>query len=283
MNKELRIKFAFFGTGDFAVKILEILMQNNFVPEIVVTAPDKPKGRKMELTPPPVKVLANKNKIKATADYSLLTTDYSLFIVADYGKIIPKEILKIPKYGALNIHPSLLPKFRGPSPIQSFILSGEKQTGVTIILMDEKMDHGPIVAQRQFEFSIFNFQFSKYKELEKKLAELGGELLVKTIPDWIEGKIKPQEQEHSQATYTKKITKEDGLVDLNENPEIIYKKFLALAPWPSIYFFANNKRIIVTDAEIKNGRFEIKRVKPEGKNEMNFEDFLRGGGRKIRW
>jgi methionyl-tRNA formyltransferase len=206
--------------------------------------------------------------------YALPVTRYALFIVADYGKIIPKEILDIPKYGTLNIHPSLLPKFRGPSPIQSFILSGEEETGVTIIKMTEKVDAGPIIAQQKF--SIFNFQFSNYKDLKEKLAELGGELLIKIIPDWIEGKIKPQEQNYSQATFTKKITKKDGLIDLNENPQTIYKKFLAFTPWPSIYFFANDKRIIITDASFKKNKFIIKKIKPEGKNEMSFEDFLRG-------
>jgi methionyl-tRNA formyltransferase len=268
------VKYVFFGTGDFATKVLEVLCQNDFVPELVVTTPDKPKGRKMILTPSPVKIFADKNNIKTITDYSLLTTDYSLFTVADFGRIIPKNILNMPKHGTLNIHPSLLPKFRGSSPIQSFILSGEEETGVTIIKIDEEVDHGPILAQQ--EFSISNFQFSKYKELEKKLAELGGEMLAKIIPDWIEGKIMACEQNHSQATFTKKITKEDGLIDLGEPAEIIARKVRAFTPWPGAYFFANNKRIIITDAEEKNEELKIKKVKPEGKNEMVFADFLKG-------
>lgn len=279
---EKNLKFAFFGTGDFAVKILDILYQNNLIPELIITTPDKPKGRKIQLQPTPVKLLAQKNNIKTTTDYSLLTTDYSLFIIADYGKIIPKEILDIPKYGALNIHPSLLPKFRGPSPIQSFILSGaptqgrgkKEETGTTIILMDEKMDHGPIIAISNLKSQISNLY---YKELEEKLAELGGELLVKTIPEWIEGKIKPTEQDENQATYTKKITKEDGLVDLEkDSPEIIERKVRAFTPWPNTYFFVNNKRIIITEAKLENGKLIIKKIKPEGKNEMPLRDFLRG-------
>lgn len=273
MNK---ISFVFFGTGDFAVKILEILCQNGFVPEIIVTAPDKPKSRKMILTPSPVKIFADKNNIKFIQpekldSHQLSAVSHRLFIVADYGKIIPKEILDIPKHGSLNVHPSLLPKFRGPSPVQSFILSGENETGATIILMDEKMDHGPILAQQKLE--VKNIY---HKELKEKMAELGGNLLVEILPKWLEEKIKPQEQKHNEATFTKKITKQDGSLDLNEPPEIIERKIRAFTPWPGAYFFADKKRIIITKAETKDGKLIIKTVKPEGKREINFEDFLKG-------
>jgi methionyl-tRNA formyltransferase len=273
MKKE-SIKFAFLGTGDFAVKILEILHQNNLIPGLIITTPDKPKGRKMLLTPPLVKIWAEKNNIKTIADYSLLIADcYDLFIIADYGKIIPKEILDISKHGALNIHPSLLPKFRGPSPIQSFILSGEKETGVAIILLDEEMDHGPIIAISSLKSQILNLY---YKKLEEKLAELGGELLIKIIPDWISGKIKPQKQNHKEATYTKKIRKNDGLINLDEPAESIERKIRALTPWPGVYTFINGKRLLILEAEIKDNKLRIIKIKPEGKNEMDFEDFLRG-------
>ncbi|MBU2263603.1 methionyl-tRNA formyltransferase [Patescibacteria group bacterium] len=281
-----KTKFVFFGTGDFAARILDYLHKNDIYPMLIVTTPDKPRGRKMLLTPPPVKLWAQKNNIKTITDYSLLSILYSLFIVADYGKIIPKEILNIPKYGALNIHPSLLPKFRGPSPIQSFILSGEEKTGVTIIKMAEKVDAGPIVAISNFKSQILNLY---YKELEAKLAELGAKLLIETLPKWIKQEIKPQEQDHSQATYTKKITKEDGLIKTGDSPEIIDRKVRAFTPWPGVYFFVyppkcksfggqDNKkiRIIITKSEIKNGKLIIKRIKPEGKNEMPFNDFLKG-------
>lgn len=273
------IKFVFFGTGDFAVKVLEILCQNGFVPEMVVTTPDKPKGRKMELQPSPVKQWAEKNnKIAVQPEklmdvHDILVAYHDLFIVTDYGKIIPIEILNIPKYGALNVHPSLLPKFRGPSPIQSFILSGEEETGATIILMDQDIDHGPIIAKSK----IRSTKSEIYKELESKLAVLGGELLVKTIPDWLEGKIKVQEQNHSHATFTKKITKEDGEINLEkESEEIIERKVRAFTPWPGVYTFINNKRLIITKVELSGSGLKIQRVKPEGKNEMPYEDFLRG-------
>src|SRR3989344_4142026 len=294
--------FAYFGTSEFSVKILEKLIENGYVPSLVVTATDKPKGRKMILTPPPIKVFAQSHNLKIIQPERLavkpplggLTAKwFDLFIVASYGKIIPKSILDIPKFGTLNVHPSLLPKFRGPSPIQAFILSGEKKTGVTIMLMDDKIDHGQILLQKEFEarstkheirnkFQIQNSENLKLnaKQLEEKLAELGGQRLVDVIPKWINGEINPQEQDHSQATFTKKINKEDGLVDLEkDNPEIIYRKFLAFQPWPGIYYFAqkNNQkiRVIITDMELKDGRLLIKKVKPEGKNKMSFDDFIR--------
>src|SRR3989344_5823554 len=292
-NKNLN--FVFFGTSEFAVKILDKLIENGYVPSLVITTPDKPKGRKMIMTPPPVKVFAQAHNLKIIQPERLAVKPPSggltakrldLFIVASYGKIIPKSILDIPKFGTLNVHPSLLPKFRGPSPIQSFILSGEEKTGVTIMLMDEQVDHGSILAQRNLEVglpSALGSPTSKWlnsKQLEEKLAEMGGQMLVDVIPKWISGEIKAKEQDHSQATFTKKINKEDGLVDLEkDNPEIIYRKFLAFQPWPGIYYFAqkNNQktRVIITDIEFQNGRLLIKKVKPESKNEMDYEKFMK--------
>lgn len=295
------IKFAFFGTSDFSVKVLSVLHKNGLVPRLIVTVPDKPQGRKKELIPSPAKVWAQEHNVnlaqpvslkKLEDDSPIKKADYDLFVVAAYGKIIPQDIINTPKYGALNAHPSLLPKYRGPSPIQYFILSGEAETGITIMQMDEEVDHGPTLAQRAFSISSpaltsqgnvgrGNFQFPNYKKLEEKLAELGGEMLVKIIPEWVDGKIKPREQNHSQATFTKKITKEDGLVDLEkDNLEIIYRKFLAFYPWPGIYFFVEKEskkiRVIITDMEVKDKELKITRVKPEGKKEMSYGDFLRG-------
>ncbi|RJQ32279.1 methionyl-tRNA formyltransferase [Candidatus Parcubacteria bacterium] len=316
------LNFAFFGTSEFAVKILDKLVNNGYIPSLVVTAPDKPKGRKLILTPPPVKerIMSAgadesgiKNKIKIiqperlspdlVISYKLQVTSYDLFVVVAYGKIIPKSILEIPKHGTLNVHPSLLPKFRGPSPIQSFILSGEQKTGVTIMLMDEQVDHGPILASQELEArstkheildksEIKNQKKTKLNstQLEEKLAELGGEMLVEMIPKWISGEIKPQEQDHSQATFTKKITKEDGLVDLeNDPPEIIYRKFLAFQPWPGIYYFTEKKgkpipseasanqgiRVIITELDLEDNHLIIKKVKPEGRNEMSYEELTK--------
>ena len=293
------LNFAFFGTSEFAVKILDRLIENGYTPGLIITAPDKPKDRKMILTPPPVKVFAQKHNLKIIQPErlavkppsgGLTAKPFDLFIVASYGKIIPKSILDIPKFGALNVHPSLLPKFRGPSPIQSFILSGEEKTGVTIMLMDEQVDHGQILSQKEFGNKIpaspagrsnLKSKNLNAKELEEKLAELGEQLLVDTIPKWISREIKAVEQDHSRATFTKKINKEDGLVDLEkDSPENIYRKFLAFQPWPGIYYFTekNNQkfRVIITDMEMsENGQLKIKKVKPESKNEMGYEKFMK--------
>ncbi|KKT21303.1 MAG: Methionyl-tRNA formyltransferase [Parcubacteria group bacterium GW2011_GWB1_43_8] len=275
------INFAFFGTSELSVKVLDILLKNGYVPNLVITAPDKPQGRKMIMTPPPLKIFAMGHNLKIAQPISLSScnlppTTYNLLIVASYGKIIPKSILDIPKFGTLNVHPSLLPKFRGPSPIQSFILSGEEKTGVTIMLMDAEIDHGPILASQKLKVE----SHIKYKQLEEKLAELGGQMLVDVIPKWISGEIKAVEQDHNQATFTKKINKEDGLVDLEkDSPELIYRKFLAFQPWPGIYYFTqkNNQkvRIIITAMEFKDGYILIKKVKPESKNEMEYEKFMK--------
>ncbi|MEK7142199.1 MAG: methionyl-tRNA formyltransferase [Patescibacteria group bacterium] len=285
------INFVFFGTSEFAVKTLDILIKNGYIPSLVITAPDKPKGRKMIMTPPPAKVFSQKHNFKiiqperlGDIGEKLFAVHPDLFIVASYGKIIPKYILDLPKFGTINVHPSLLPKFRGPSPIQSFILSGEEKTGVTIMLMDEQVDHGAILSQQNLEAELpsgLGSSASKWtnaKQLEEFLAELGGEMLVEVIPKWINGEIKFQEQNHDLATFTKKIAKEDGLVDLEKDtPEIIYRKFLAFQPWPGIYYFVKkddkDMRMIITDMELKDGELEIKKVKPEGKNEVSFDVF----------
>ncbi len=279
--KNPQIRIAFFGTPEFSVKILEALKENGFAPDFIITAPDKPVGRKMILTSPPTKQWAEKNnipvlqpeKFDSSFRSQVLSFKPDLCIVASYGKIIPKDILDIPKHGFLNVHPSLLPKLRGASPIQSAILAGEEETGITIMLMNEKMDEGPILSQQELKFPISSFQFTK---LEEELAELGGKLLVETIPKWLAGEIKTREQDHSKATYTKKITKEDGLINWIEPAERIERKIRAFTPWPSAYTFSNGKRLIITQAELTNNALKIRRVKPEGKREMNFADFLRG-------
>jgi methionyl-tRNA formyltransferase len=270
--KNTKPKIVFFGTPEFSVKILEALQKANLTPVLVITAPDKPRGRKLKLSPSPVKEWAQKHNIPAEHNYdNLKSTGADLFIVASFGKILPKEILEIPKYGTLNVHPSLLPKLRGASPIQTAILNGEKETGVTIMLMNEKMDEGDILTNNKLPITT-SISFEK---LEEKLAELGGELLVETIPKWLAGGIKPQPQDHSQATYSKLIKKSDGEIDWNEPAEIIERKIRAFTPWPSAYTFVNGKRIIITKAKLdEKNALKIERVKPEGKNEMSYEEYL---------
>jgi methionyl-tRNA formyltransferase len=278
--KKDNIKFAFFGTPLFSVLVLDELERSGILPEIIVTAPDKPRGRKLIVTPPEVKVWAQKRNIpvlqpKKLDDSFYLSSEFDVFIVVAYGKIIPKHILEIPKRGVLNIHPSLLPRLRGASPIQSAIL-GEEKTGVSVMLLDEEMDHGPIVAQQ--EYLCKNWP-PKASELEVFLSELGGKMLAETLPKYLDGEIKPTPQNHQVASYTKKIKKEDGLLDLNENSQKNFRKIQAFNVWPRAYFFheKNNKkfRIIITDAELILGELVIKKVLPEGRNEMTYEEFLK--------
>ena len=277
---------AFFGTPAVAVYVLDALKEGGYTPDLIITAPDKPAGRKLVLTPPPAKIWAEENfistfqpetlKDKGVVEAIQSEGPWDLFIVAAYGGILPKEVLVIPKHGVLNVHPSLLPRLRGASPIQSAILQ-EGKTGVTIMLVDELMDHGPIIAQEEVHIQPWP---PKASELEKMLARRGGEILADIIPDWISGNITPKEQEHEKATYTKKITKEDGRIDLTDDPEKNYRKICAFDIWPRAYFFAKNKqgkniRVIVTDAQMQDGKLVIKKVIPEGKKEIAYHDLIK--------
>jgi len=278
------MKFAFFGTSHFSKIILEKLKEGGLVPSLIITTPDKPKGRGLKLTESEVKIWAKENgievlqpeKLDGSFILRLSSCACDIFIVASYGKIIPKEILELPKYKSINVHPSLLPRYRGASPLQGQILNDEKEIGTTIMLMDEKMDHGPILDQ-----TLVNIEMPlPYHALEEKLAEASAELLVKVLPAYINGQILPQEQDHDQATFCKMIKKEDGLLDMSADPYKNYLKFLAFGEWPGVYYFQNIKdkdaRIKITEAEFENEQFVIKRVIPEGRKEMNYENFVRG-------
>ena len=281
-NQKLNI--VFFGTPEFSVKILEKMKESGFSPALIITTPDKPKGRNLVLTPPPTKIWAEKNNIPVLQptklkDPEFLTkmnqTNWDLFVVASYGKIIPKEILDMPKHQTINVHPSLLPRLRGASPMQSAILTEEK-TGMTIMLMDVEMDHGDILMQKELEIDVWPI---KIDILENLLTEIGGEMLVETIQLWVEGKIKPQPQDHEKATYIEKINKEETFIDLKESPEKNYRKILALQNFKPYFFTERNgkkMRIIIKDARFENGELKITRVIPEGKKEMDYQDFLRG-------
>jgi methionyl-tRNA formyltransferase len=269
MSKKLN--FVFFGTPDVASETLQILKENGYTPSLIVTSPDRPQGRKMLVTPPPTKIWAMENNIPYIQPEKLSPKEISadLFIVVAYGKILSEEILNIPKFGSINIHYSLLPKYRGASPVESAILNGNKETGVTIQKMKFKMDAGPIIAQEKIEI----LPDEKASELRTRLIKIGGELLVKTLPDITDGKINEVEQNESETTFCKKIAKEDGLVNLADNAEKNYNKFRAYATWPRTFFFKDGKRIIITDATLENNVFVIKKVLPEGKKEITWEQF----------
>ncbi|XOB41751.1 MAG: methionyl-tRNA formyltransferase [Candidatus Nealsonbacteria bacterium] len=306
------MKIIFIGTPEFGVIILEELIKANFKPVLIVTVPDKPVGRKQIITPPPVKNSAKKYNIpvlQPEAIFNLkseiLNLKPDLIIVCAYGQIIPNDILDIPQYGCLNIHPSLLPEYRGSSPIQYTILNGDKETGVTIILMTEKLDQGKVISN--FQFPISNEKIT-YPELSQKLAELGAKLLLETIPKWINGEIEPKPQDDSRATYTKILKKEDGKIDWKKPAESIERQIRAFQPWPgsfSEFQISNQKsqKLKILKADIlkqtKNGPFGvpgktflapndkiavqtgkdflvIEKLQLEGKKTMSSEEFLRG-------
>jgi methionyl-tRNA formyltransferase len=304
-NKE-QLKIVFMGTPDFGAIVLEELIKNNLKPILVITEPDKPVGRKQILTPPPVKLIAQKYNIPITQpekikDWEIKNLIPDIIIVAAYGQIIPKEILDLPKFGCLNVHPSLLPKYRGASPIQTAILNGDSETGVTIMLMDEKMDHGPILAKQ--EQIILNKKID-YKELHDNLAIIGSKLLVEVIPDWIDGRIKAIPQDETKAIYIKLIKKEDGKINWNNSAEEIERKIRAFSIWPGSFTFYNKNdkklslKIIGADASraksnkqigeifltnenelainTGNGCLIVKKLQLEGKKPMLSEEFLLG-------
>ncbi len=259
------MKTIFLGTGEFGEIVLKGLIENGYKNRVSLRSTEPCNA----LNYKPVLIYDFKKVKELKPD---------LVIIASYGKIIPKKILQIPKYGCLNVHPSLLPKYRGPSPIQTTILNGDKKTGVTIMLMDEEIDHGPILGQRELEFSISNFQFSK---LHDKLAKLGVKLLIETIPKWIKGKIKAKPQDHSKATYTKILKREDGKIDWSKPGREIERQIRAFNPWPGTFTFIKHKnktlRIKVLEADIsKDNKLIIKKLQPEGKKPMTFEEFQRG-------
>ena len=302
------MKIVFIGTSEFSAIILEGLIKNNLKPVLVVTAPDKPVGRKQKLTPPPAKITAQKYNISVLQPKAVLSINNQvlsikpdLIIVASYGQILPREILDIPKYGCLNVHPSLLPKYRGASPIQNVILSSDKETGVTIFLMDELTDHGSIVVKEKIKISAKE----NNETLHKKLARLAVKLLLKTIPDWVKGKIKPEVQDESKATFTKVLTRENGKIDWGKPAKEIERQVRAFYPWPGAFAFWQKGdkllRIKILKAKIaetkdikamvgqivlsssqkiavkcEEGFLEIWELQPEGKSPMTAEDFLRG-------
>jgi len=283
-------KIIFIGTSEFAVPALEKLIKNNYTLLAVVTALDKPVGRKQETTPSPVKKAALKYKLpilqpekisNLKSEISNLKPD--LIIVAAYGQIIPKTILDTPRLGCLNLHPSLLPKYRGPSPIQTSILNNEQETGITIMKMDEKIDHGPIIAQKEITMS----PNENYQTLEKKLSKLAADFLIEILPQYLQNKIKPQPQDEKQASYTKILTREDGQINWQQTAQAIARKIRAFYPWPGAWPDFNGKRVKILQAKAVDKKQEatipagegfllLELVQPAGKKPMTGEEFFRG-------
>ncbi len=265
---------------------MDALAAAGYTPSLIVTVPDKPSGRGLELTAPAVKVWAVDHDVTCIQPASLkepsaeldmlINTEWDVFIVAAYGKLLPQQILDLPRLGVLNVHPSLLPKFRGPSPIESQILSDEREVGVSVIFLDEQMDHGPVLAAARIQPEVWPMTAA---DLEEVLWTEGGSLIAEVLPQLEDGTAVAAPQDDSLATFTQKIVKSDGLIDLSADGYQNYLKYCAYVGWPGTYFITtkNGKelRVKINTAEFRDGVFTPLTVTPEGRREISYSDFTR--------
>lgn len=267
-------KFAYFGTPNVASETLAKLIEHDLVPDLVVTSPDAPRDRGHVLTPSPTKTLALSRGIKvltpekldaaAIAAIAACHCDYA--IVVAYGKIFPEELISVFPLGVLNVHYSLLPKYRGATPLEAALLVGEKETGVTIQKMVKELDAGDIIAQVATPIA----SSETACELRARLIELGATLLADTLPAYLAGEIVPTPQNASLATRSGKLKKEDGLLSLDAPAQENWNKYRAYADTIGTYFFENGKRMKITKASF-NGKFVVERIIPEGKREIAYK------------
>lgn len=302
----------FFGTPQFAVPSLKALIDEKEDVALIVTQPDRVKGRGHILSAPPVKELALSNNIKVVQPNKIRDENFygelrainpEFIVVVAYGKILPEEILNLPRFGCINVHASLLPKYRGAAPIQWALINGEKITGITTILMDKGLDTGDMLLKAELEIR----DDDNSETLSKKLSELGAKTLIKTIKGIREGKIKPVPQT-GEATYAPPLKKEDGKIDWNRGADELFNFVRGMYPWPSAFCYFNNERIKIIKvrsqkSEVRNqkeavpgriakasdgelvvetgkGLLLIEELQPEGKKVMPASAFL--AGRKIR-
>ena len=271
-------KFAYFGTPYVARDTLARLMKSGFTPAVVVTSPAAPKGRGLTLTPSETETWAHEHNLSvltpSTLDQAFIDQlaayhcEYA--IVVAYGKIIPQALIDAFPKGVLNIHYSLLPKYRGASPVEAALLYGETHTGVTVQQMVFELDAGDIIAQEEVAIDPHDTTLT----LRPKLIEKGAQLLVRTLPDFTSGRVTATAQDSSRATRAKKIKKEEGCLSLYGDGSINWNTYRAFRESPGTYFFAykGNQRIRVkiVDAVCKEGAFRVARIIPEGKNEQPF-------------
>ncbi len=296
------MRIVYMGTPDFAVPALEKLAQSpDYTVAAVFTQPDKPKGRKMVMTPPDVKVCAEKlgipvfqpSSMRSEETYnSLKELNPDVIVVAAYGQILPKAVLDLPKFGCVNIHGSLLPKYRGAAPIQQSVLDGEKVTGVTTMLMDVGLDTGDILLKAETEIG----ENETAGELFDRLAVLGGELIVETLDKLKKGEITPQKQDESLATHTSKISKELCPIDFNKSAFEVHNKVRGLNPWPVAVTEIAGKTVKVYSSRVSDmsgaagtilslkpfvvacgdKSVELIEIQPQGKKRMTAQAFLAG-------
>lgn len=297
------MKIVFIGTGPFAVPILEALATDgHFSVGLVVSEPAKPAGRKRELRPSPVSIWAKKNDIPVITPRKLddvdtqkevLVSKPEVIVVVDYGGLIPEEIFNAPPKKTVNVHPSLLPELRGASPIQYALLKGFKKTGVSLMIIDEQFDHGPLISQDEISIE----ESDTYETLSLKLSSLGAEMIIRDLPAYLSGGITPEPQDDNRATFAKKIQKEDGRIDWHSSVKEIYNKWRAFVAWPGIFTFLGAVRLNLKkvkpardNVEIgiirelggklligcEGGSIEVLIIQPEGKRAMSAGEFING-------
>ncbi|MFA4873655.1 MAG: methionyl-tRNA formyltransferase [Patescibacteria group bacterium] len=246
------IKIVFFGTPEFALPSLRALADSEKISvQAVVTQLDKPKGRSLQKTPSPIAQCAEELGLPVIKTEHLINNQKvfhqlnqyhaDLYVVVAFGAILPSSLLALPAKGALNLHPSLLPRYRGSSPIQTAILNGDHETGITVILLDEKMDHGPIVAQQ----TILINPTDTSPTLSDRLARLGAQFLVNGMLDYANGKVQPQPQDDIHASYTKQLTKGDGKIDWSKTSDEIARQIRAYKPWPGSWTILDQKEKLI--------------------------------------
>ena len=291
------------GTPEFAVPSLRALIESGEEVVAVVTQPDKPKGRGLEIAPPPTKVLAEKHGISVLQPAKIKTEEFfnelkkfspDLICVAAYGKILPKNILDFPPHGSINVHASLLPKYRGAAPINWTIIRGEKITGITTMKMDEGMDTGDMLLKKEVPID----DEDTGETLSEKLSEIGAKLLIETIRLLKEGKLSPIPQDHSQATYAPMLKKEDGKIDWEKPAKEIRNLIRGALPWPGAYTNLEGKLLKIHKARLSEGEgqpgeiiksdsgilrvatgegtLDIQELQIEGGKKLETEAFLRG-------
>lgn len=303
-------KVVFMGTPDFAVPVLRQLINDKYEVALVVTQPDRPKGRKKVLTPPPVKVEAEKHGIpvfqpeKIKNEYEHVF-DYQpdLIVTAAFGQILPTELLEYPAYGCINVHASLLPELRGGAPIHYAILQGKKETGITIMYMVEQLDAGDIITQKKVNID----EQDHVGTLHDKLAEAGSELLHETLPKLFDKEIQLIEQDDQEATYAYNITRDQERIQWSKSSEDIYNHIRGLHPWPVAFTTLYGKTLKVWWGEKVEETFtttpgevvrleedgfivscgdhkgiKITKLQPSGKKKMDAGDFLRGTGSELQ-
>ncbi len=250
------MRVIFWGTPDFAAESLKKLLKSKHEVIAVVTQPDKPKGRGKKLTPPPVKVIAQEagipvfqpEKIKNNEDFyqQIKQLNPDISVVVAYGKILPKEIIELPKYKTINVHASLLPEYRGAAPIHRAIMEGKKKTGVCIMEITEELDAGDIYRCREVPIT----EEDDIISLHDKLAQEGAELLIKVLDRIEKGEIEKKPQEHEKATYAKPIKKEEGKIDWSKSAREIFNQIRALKVWPKAYTTFRDKEMKILEAQV---------------------------------